>query len=153
MESSVFFCHCLSLVQCPVISEHKSSTRLPMKETTVPLAWHLTSIVQLPRDDFQQNLERSGLRCFLSKEPASDWIVPKSHSVIGTWKVRYICVFAANVLFWLCMSITCSPLMVNLRQNSHYSWKKKKSHLANKNNTLWMYLCSLFNKGLKMQLG
>lgn len=72
MESSVFFCHCLHLYQCLVISEHKSSARLRMKETTVPLAWHLTSIVQLPRDDFQQNLERSGLGCFFSKEPASD---------------------------------------------------------------------------------
>lgn len=84
MESSVFFCHYLSVYQGLVISEHKSSTRLRMKETTVPLAWHLTSIVQLPRDDFQQNLERSGLGCFLAKEPACDWIVPKSHSVIIT---------------------------------------------------------------------
>lgn len=47
----LFCCHSLSLYQCLDILEHKDSAGVALKETTVPLAWHLVSIGRIPRGD------------------------------------------------------------------------------------------------------
>lgn len=62
----VVFRHFISFYQPLAVSEREDSVRAGIKETTVPLAWHLASIVQIPADDLVPSPQKNQIRlCFL----------------------------------------------------------------------------------------